>query len=263
MTCLPIVERELRRQARRSATHWSRWAVALVAGLLSFQVLFTFSGINNLVSGGTRAYELLLGIGFVVACSGALLTADSLSAERREGTLGFLFLTDLKGYDVVLGKLASSGLTMLYVMLGLVPALALPLLAGGVTLGQVFRAALSLLNMLFVSLTLGIWVSTRPQMQIRALCRAALMLIGLIWLPKLGEHLLPFRATLSLLIMAFLSLTLGVWVSTRPQPHVRALCWAALGLLGRAADVRPYKGMPPLQVMNWLGWGRGSRRWRW
>ena len=29
-------------------------------------------------------------------------TADSLSAEKREGTLGLLFLTDLRGYDVVL-----------------------------------------------------------------------------------------------------------------------------------------------------------------
>ena len=232
MTFLPIVERELRSHARRSAAHWSRWAVALVASLLSAQVLFSYSGFNDLVSGGARAYELLLGIGFAVACSAALLTADSLSAERREGTLGFLFLTDLKGHDVVLGKLASSGLTILYVMLGLVPALALPLLAGGVTLGQVFRAALSLLNFLFVSLTLGIWVSTRPQTQIRALCRAALMLIGLMWLPKLGTQLLPFRAALSLLVLSFLSLTLGVWVSTRPQPQIRALSWAALVLLG-------------------------------
>ena len=101
MTFLPIVERELRSHARRSAAHWSRWAVALVASLWSVQVLFAYSPFYDLASGGARAYELLLGIGFVVACSAALLTADALSAERREGTLGLLFLTDLKGYDMV------------------------------------------------------------------------------------------------------------------------------------------------------------------
>ena len=40
--------------------------------------------------------------------SGVRSTADCLSVEKREGTLGLLFLTDLKGYDVVLGKLATA-----------------------------------------------------------------------------------------------------------------------------------------------------------
>ncbi len=35
---------------------------------------------------------------------------DTLSSEKREGTLGFLFLTNLTGTDVVLGKLVSIAL---------------------------------------------------------------------------------------------------------------------------------------------------------
>ena len=43
--------------------------------------------------------------GFVgSAIAGLVLTADCISQERREGTLGLLFLTDLRGPDVALGN---------------------------------------------------------------------------------------------------------------------------------------------------------------
>ena len=32
------------------------------------------------------------------------MTADCLSEEKREGTLGLLFLTDLRGYDIVVSS---------------------------------------------------------------------------------------------------------------------------------------------------------------
>jgi hypothetical protein len=63
-------------------------------------------------------------------------TADALSEEKREGTLGLLFLTDLKGYDVVLGKLLATSLTSFYGVLAIVPPLSIPLLLGGVTVGS-------------------------------------------------------------------------------------------------------------------------------
>jgi len=66
--------------------------------------------------------------------SGVRATADCLSEEKREGTLGLLFLTDLKGYDVVLGKLAGTSLNALYSLLAVVPLLAVPLLLAAVAL---------------------------------------------------------------------------------------------------------------------------------
>ena len=54
---------------------------------------------------GKALYTTLTGFAFgLCLLAGVLLTADCLSEEKREGTLGLLFLTDLKGYDVVLGK---------------------------------------------------------------------------------------------------------------------------------------------------------------
>jgi len=76
---------------------------------------------------------------------------DAISKEKRDGTIGFLFLTDLKGYDVVLGKLISSGLLAFYAALGSLPVLAVASLLGGVTPVQFWKTSLAILNLLFFS----------------------------------------------------------------------------------------------------------------
>jgi len=191
MTFLPIVEREMRTRARRAATHWSRWAVAVAGSLAVFQVFSGYAAGGNLTMTGQAAYASLAAMAFVLACAAALLTADSVSAERREGTLGLLFLTDLKGYDVILGKLAATGLDGFYMLLGFAPALALPLLAGGVTGGELFRKTLALLNVLFVTLAAGLWVSTRAQIQFLAMRNSLLLVVGLMVGPWFLFRLLP------------------------------------------------------------------------
>ncbi|MBT5709335.1 MAG: ABC transporter permease [Verrucomicrobia bacterium] len=90
---------------------------------------------------------------------GVRVTADCLSFEKRDGTLGLLFLTDLKGFDVVLGKLAATSLNSIYGLIALIPILAIPLQMGGVTGEDFFRMVLCLLNALFLSLSVGISVS--------------------------------------------------------------------------------------------------------
>jgi ABC-type Na+ efflux pump permease subunit len=171
MTFLPIVERELRVAARRKATHWIRLGMAAAALVLaSFTFLIYSSG--SFVTGlaGNVVFSTLAGLSmFYCAIEGVRQTCDCLSGERREGTLGLLFLTDLRGFDVVFGKLAATGLTGLYGLLATAPVLALPLLMGGITAGEYWRAVLALLNALFFSLAVGMWVSARSREEARAL----------------------------------------------------------------------------------------------
>src|SRR5439155_13703005 len=119
---------------------------------------------------GSKLFNLLssLAFGFTLF-AGLRSTSDSLSSEKREGTLGLLFLTDLKGYDVVLGKLAATSLGAFYGMLAVLPVLAIPLLTGGVTAGTFWRVALVLLNTLFFSLACGIFVSAISKNERKAL----------------------------------------------------------------------------------------------
>jgi hypothetical protein len=61
---------------------------------------------------------------------------------------------------VVLGKLVATSINSFYGLLGIFPALAVPLVLGGVTAGEFWRLVLSLINALFFSLSLGLLVST-------------------------------------------------------------------------------------------------------
>ncbi len=160
MTFLPIVARELRVASRRRSTYFVRAGAALLviaAGTWLFLMMHrqTSSREMAMVLFGTLTGSAVL----YCLLSGVRSTADCLSQEKREGTLGLLFLTDLNGLDVVLGKLAASSLNALYGVLAVVPMLAIPLLMGGVTLGEFGRTALVAVNTLFFSLAVGLCVS--------------------------------------------------------------------------------------------------------
>lgn len=160
MTFLPIVARELRVAARRRAAHWNRVVAALLALVVCTFVFANFARGSQAELGLVLFVSLAWLAMVFCALAGARLTADAISEERREGTLGLLFLTDLKGYDIVLGKLAASSLNAIYSLLAIVPVLGGSLLFGGVTGRQFGMTVLVLLNTLFFSLALGIGVST-------------------------------------------------------------------------------------------------------
>src|SRR2546425_126071 len=162
MTILPIVERELRVAARRPGTYWLRVTAAFVAIAVFGWMLLTLLR-DNVPSAahGRYLFLALFGLAFAYCLFiGAWLTADCLSEEKRDGTLGLLFLTDLNGYDVVLGKLAATSVNSIYALLAIVPVISLPVQLGGVTASELWQSALVLLNTIFFSLAAGIFVST-------------------------------------------------------------------------------------------------------
>lgn len=160
MTFLPIVGRELRVAARRKATWWTR-VIAALAALVVFTWIW---GVEHRHATPERlGRSLFYGMAWLAfiytALVGAFTTADSISEEKREGTLGLLFLTDLKGFDVVFGKMAATSLHAFYGLFAIFPVLAIPLLMGGVHGEDLAKMALLLVNTLFVSLAAGIAVS--------------------------------------------------------------------------------------------------------
>jgi hypothetical protein len=180
VTFLPLIQRELSVRARRRGSYWLRFGVALAAALFALpQLVFSdWSGGTSTV--GKTVFNGLVVIAFLL-CSGALfLTVDVISSERREGTLGLLFLTRINWFDVVLGKLSSNGLAGLLALVALLPLLMIPVLAGGVTGGEAFRKGVALLDTLFLSLCLGLYASAAAEERFRALRRAGIW-VFLIW----------------------------------------------------------------------------------
>jgi len=170
MTFLPIVERELRVRARQKSTYRFRMggaAVAIVIVVVFMLVVGTLAVSPDKF--GAIIFNTLAWMAFAYCLlEGARNTADCLSEEKRAGTLGLLFLTDLKGYDVVLGKLMATSLNSFYGLLAIFPPLALPILLGGITAGEFWRLALVLMNTLFFSLTAGLLVSAASRSERKA-----------------------------------------------------------------------------------------------
>ena len=160
MRLLPVIERELRVAARRPGAFWTRLlaAVAAVAvGAISLWYQGEWSATTVI---GKGLFDTLAFFGYLFClAAGPLFTADVLSEERREGSLGLLFLTDLRSYDIVGGKLVAASVTSLFSLLAALPVLAIPILLGGVRLVEFGAVAAALANALFFSLAVGVFAS--------------------------------------------------------------------------------------------------------
>src|SRR5690606_15248107 len=66
--------------------------------------------------------------------------SDCISRERREGTLGLLFLTPLNAREILLGKSAVNIARSLTVFIAALPILVIPILMGGISPGDILRA---------------------------------------------------------------------------------------------------------------------------
>jgi hypothetical protein len=234
MTFLPIVDRELRVRARQWGTYRLRLAGALVASSVAIFMLVISQLGANPGQMGIFLFKVLAFLAFAFCLfDGARQTADCLSSEKRNGTLGLLFLTDLKGYDVVLGKWIACALPSFYVLLAVLPLLALPLLLGGVTGGEFGRLVLVLLDTLLLSLSLGMLVSALSRDARRA-----------------------WSGTMALLLILTLLLPMLHWL---PLPGINF--WSALspGRAFRMLDQSSYSSHPwwfwqPVLGVHLLGW---------
>lgn len=267
MTRFPIVQRELLVSSRKRLTFWSRMGAAVLA----FAAVLFIVGLDpDLMAAGALGAKLFrwLTIAAFSVClfGGALLTADCLSSERREGTLGLLFLTDLKGHDVVLGKLAAKSITAVLCLLAIFPMLALPILLGGVTGGDFWRVVIVLINTLFFSASLGMISSVFFREARNAIATAEFVLFVLTLAPMaLSAAPLPWQVCSRLFSPLFPFLAAmpgGLGVSASFYWSIftlHLLGWICLAVAGRRAQ-RSWHESPNLRPLphRWREMLRGN-----
>ena len=108
-------------------TFWLRIIAALTAFVIAGGLFTLFVSIPGGVGAqpGKPLFAVLTWMSLAVSlAAGLFFTSDALSEEKREGTLGFLFLTDLRGYDVVFGKLLATSCRCVFALLAIFPVLA-------------------------------------------------------------------------------------------------------------------------------------------
>jgi ABC-type transport system involved in multi-copper enzyme maturation permease subunit len=123
---------------------------------------------------------LILGTIWLIA---PLLTADALSHERRQGTLGMLFLAPLRARDIVFSKFVVHGLQAWGVFVAGLPLLMIPVILGGMTWMDWVRAILLDVGALVLALSVGLLASSSWQgaraVVVGALCMS--LLAALLW----------------------------------------------------------------------------------
>jgi len=230
MVVLPVVARELRVAARGRAIYRVRfWAVLVMLGV--FIWFLKTSGLDqNNSRFGQEVMSVLLIPAFVFSLFiGVIATADCVSSEKREGTLGLLFLTDLKGYDVICGKLAANSLNAIYGLVAILPVLALPVLLGGVTFWQFAKLAIVLLSTMIFSLSVGICVSTYSRNERKAMFFTVLILLAATFLPLFVSIFLFPSGPANDVWMTFLfSPGYGIFQTIAGRPFLEFSFWLSI-----------------------------------
>jgi hypothetical protein len=269
MVFLPILQREFQRATRRHKTYWVRMSAAVVAACFGMVVVSRANSWTTSATVGRSLFELVSTSSFW-AClfAGVFTTSVCLSEEKRQGTLGLLFLTPLKGHDVVIGKLANVSLNTFQTLMGVFPMMALSMVLGGLSLGEFWRMTLVLMNTLLFSLACGMFASAMSVRPARALA-GTVALLALWTAPSalIDEFLLPMPLPAStdyILPGPFQAFAL-VWDGRYllpPNdfwPSVAFTASLSFGQLALASCVLPrvvQEKIWPSVIHSWLGWRR-------
>ena len=192
MVFLPVIERELRASARHSFTYYLR---TLAAGaLLLASLYFGLEGGFESSFGGMLFGYLHFTMFYAIWILVSLLAADCISRERREGTLGLLFMTGLRGPDIVIAKSIAHGLRALTLWVAVAPVLTIPFLLGGVNWQEAMLSLAINSSAMCWALAAGVLASAWSKTWGRAVLRAAIFALFflLVMAVVTGEGLATF-----------------------------------------------------------------------
>ena len=158
-----------------------------------------------------------------------LLSADTVSSERRNRTLGLLLLTPLKPAELLLGKLFSNSSHFLFCLIAVAPIFALTLLRGGLEWTDVVLELVNVVSMVVLALTVGLFYSTIGHQKVFSVLLSLLTLGGCILGPRLGfwlcSHSFPY-------LTAFLESFENQLLAAKLLTVVELLKWPYLWIVG-------------------------------
>ena len=127
---------------------------------------------------GLVAFHLLayVELGLLMFFS-ALSAASAVALEKDRRTFVLLLLTDLRNYEIVLGKLLGSLLQIVLFLAGSVPILGLLMLLGGIAWGQIVDAALVLFMTALAAGSLGSLIALWRERTFQSLALTVLALV--------------------------------------------------------------------------------------
>ncbi|MDO4558892.1 MAG: ABC transporter permease subunit [Planctomycetia bacterium] len=183
----PVFHRELRLAPRRPRVYWARATYGIALLVLACTMWQLLSGTQRVRDPGDFArlgsmlFGLLAPLQVIVATFFAgILAAAAVAQEKDRHTLDLLLMTRMNASELVVGKMMSSLLTLLMLMMTALPIFLFVTLFGGVSTAQVGVAMGATLAGILVSGSLGSTLALWREKTFQAL---AMTLFGLLlWL---------------------------------------------------------------------------------
>ncbi len=205
MNVRPLITRELRAEARRPHAHWVR---TLAAGFLTLVLLWAILDAGAGSSGITLFRWLIDAFLVAILVIVSSLTGDSISREKREGTLGLLFLTPLTAGEIIIGKSLLHALRALVIFLSAAPLLGLPFLLGGITTELLLLSVVKLAAAFVIAIACGMVASIHSFEWMESLVASVLLSALLSWLVLVISQSYPFAWPALPISLAILALAL-------------------------------------------------------
>lgn len=180
----PIFVREWLTIPRRTGHYVVRTAYIgflWVLGLTAWQAVVGWSQVTTLADNsrfGLLLFKLFTEVQLALLLFFAALSAASaITQEKDRRTFILLLMTDLRNYEIVLGKLLGSLLQIVLLLVGMFPVLVLIMLLGGVGGAQVFQATLVLASTAMAAGSVGCLIALWREKTFQALALTVLIIV--------------------------------------------------------------------------------------
>lgn len=183
----PIVIREIRGRMRSARAFWllAGFLVALTGTMmLVYSASYVTNGSNASTASeiGTSVFLTLIGTAMLVlVLLATIMAASSIAGERERQTFDLLLTSQLSPGAIVVGKVLA---TMAYVVLllsAMTPLIAIPLLIGGVDVGELCIMYAVILSNVCVVTCSGVYWSSRARTPLIAIGFALASVIGVLF----------------------------------------------------------------------------------
>jgi hypothetical protein len=256
----PLIQRELRNALRKQKPVRRRLVTAGIcfAGVIYVMMISSSLGARA----GLNLHRFFCLVGLYIVLRSPQRIAGILAAERREQTLGLLFLSGLSALEIFASKALSAALILFTDLLAITPMLALPFFLGGISFDLFLATVFCLPGLLFFVLSVSLLASALSEDEGAALLGAIALALGICAAPPILWAVFEHNSSTVTVWLRFCP-AYGPWlVFERFGSSAPAEFWANLGTtliwsficLGAAAWVLS---------RSWRQTARPTRRARW
>ncbi|MCM1127881.1 MAG: ABC transporter permease [Lachnospiraceae bacterium] len=170
----PIIKKDLQVTARSMRLSWGLFAYEAVLVMIFLLALSIIQQMSSSFYSSGNVYQSLISLFpvlsiaqvCIVALIVPILTASSISGEKERQTFDIMLTTCMSPFSIVLGKVLSAVLRILFFVTAGMPIMALAFVVGGLSWSYLFYFVLTIILLSLLSGSVGILCS--------ALCRRSI-----------------------------------------------------------------------------------------